>query len=149
MYVFPLTYLDALVPGGGVPGRGFELDQPPDSLCTPPHTGHNSDPRRRELTLHQVLPVWHVCVMQGPQRPPNDNGLMLTGRIEEADSPGGGGGKGGGWDGIHIRWNVPCPSNLFQIFWVNSHGGGRQLARGGQQPAEGKAEADAADKGAG
>ena len=43
----------AQVPGRGVPGRGLKLDQPPGSLCAPPHTGHNCDPGGREPTFHR------------------------------------------------------------------------------------------------
>ena len=42
--LFPETPVAAPVTGRGVPGWGVELDQPPDSLCTPPRAGHHCDP---------------------------------------------------------------------------------------------------------
>ena len=67
------------------------------------------------------------------------------GRGEEAASPYGGGGKGRGRDGVHIIWDPPLPGHLLKISRVNYHGSGRQLASGGQQPAEGKSEVGATD----
>ena len=55
--IFTETYIAALVPGGGVPGRDLELDQPPGSICTPPRAGHNSDTGGGEPTVPQVPPV--------------------------------------------------------------------------------------------
>ena len=68
----------------------------PGSLCAPPRAGKNSYPGGREPTLPQVPPVLHVCVMQGPQQPVHDDGLLPKRSGEEATSPGGVGGKGGG-----------------------------------------------------
>ena len=96
MGLFPKTSATAPVPGGGVPGRVFKLDQPPGSLCAPPRTEHNSDPGGRELDLPQVPPVWHVCVTKGPQQPAHDNILMPPGIEEEAVLPSKGGRKVGG-----------------------------------------------------
>ena len=39
------------MPGSGVPGGGVELDQPTDSIFTPPHAGYNFDPGGGEPTL--------------------------------------------------------------------------------------------------
>ena len=63
-------------------------------------------------------------------------------------SPGGGGGKGGGLEGFHIRWDPHYSGHPFQISQADSHSDGRQLASGGQQPAKGKAEVVATGKGA-
>ena len=45
--LFTETSVATPVPFRGVPERGFKLDQPPDSLFTPTHAGHNSDPGKR------------------------------------------------------------------------------------------------------
>ena len=42
--IFPEKPIADLVPGRGMPEWGVESDQPPDSLCEPPRTGHNCDP---------------------------------------------------------------------------------------------------------
>ena len=65
--LFPETSVVDLVPGTGVPGRGFKSDQPTGSLCALPRAGHNIDPGLKEPTLPQVPQVLRVCVAQGPQ----------------------------------------------------------------------------------
>ena len=43
MVLLPKTHVADPVPGNGVPGWGVKLDQPPDSLFTPPRAGYNFD----------------------------------------------------------------------------------------------------------
>ena len=57
LVIFAQKRAAALVPSGGLPGRGFESNQHPGLLCAPPHMGHDSDPVGRELTVPQVPPV--------------------------------------------------------------------------------------------
>ena len=52
--LFPKTPVAAPVPSGGFPWRGLKSDQPPGSLCAPPHGGHNSDPGGGKPTVPQV-----------------------------------------------------------------------------------------------
>ena len=47
--------------------------------------------------------------------------------------------------GDHILWDPPFPGHLIQVSQEISIGGGRRLARGGQQPLESMAEVGAAD----
>ena len=56
-FSLPQKSVAALVPGGGVPERSLDLDQPPGSLCAIPHTGHNSESGGREPIISQVPPV--------------------------------------------------------------------------------------------
>ena len=38
------TSIGAMVPSRGVPESGFKSEQPPSSLCAPPHPRKNCDP---------------------------------------------------------------------------------------------------------
>ena len=94
-------------------------------------------------------PIVTCLCHKRPSTPAHDDGLLLAGSVEESSLPIGGGGKGRGRDGDNSVWNTLCPGHLLQVSRANYHGGGRRLASGGQEPAEGKAEVVETGKGAG
>ena len=71
------------VPGGGVSGSRYELDQPLGSFCAPPRTGHTCDPGKGEPALPPMPQMRHVCPATGSQCPEILHRTVTVGVREE------------------------------------------------------------------
>ena len=71
------------VPDGGVSASREEPDQPPSSLCAPPHVEQNCDPVRREPSLLPRTQIRHVfCISVSQWLSPLNIPVLTRGRAE-------------------------------------------------------------------
>ena len=69
------------VPGDGVSGRSYELDQLLVSLFAPTHVGHNCDPGVRDTALPLMTQIILVCRAEGSKCQAPINRPILTGGL--------------------------------------------------------------------
>ena len=135
--------------GGGVPGTGNDMDEPPDPLCVLEHSGHRVDTRRGQPPPYALCPLQHVrTVGRFEWNPKWKIFVRQGGGMEEAPDIREGGLVQSRYPLSGI-WKNPCQCHLIQVPWTPPHEYGRRPANvcGKNQEVLEEMSADVADPG--